>query len=103
MSPYQRYFSGPPPKRARRGKPRRGGYRGAGQQFTPTESGFRYFKQSFMENPWKELEKSVDARKKYEQRQAMENTVPWIEDRIGTLKEIEVPENEEEKITIAKE
>lgn len=29
-------------------------------QLTPTERGFRFFKQSFMENPWKELEKSAE-------------------------------------------
>lgn len=29
-------------------------------QLTPTERGFRFFKQSFVENPWKELEKRAE-------------------------------------------
>lgn len=29
-------------------------------QLTPAERGFRFFKQSFVENPWKELEKRAE-------------------------------------------
>lgn len=49
-------------KRARRGSRGfrggdRGGYKGSGVPLTPVEPGFRYFKKSFMENPWHDLER----------------------------------------------
>lgn len=47
----------PRPSRGRRQTPRRGGrYQGHGIALTPVEKGFRYFKYSFLDNPWLELE-----------------------------------------------
>lgn len=37
---------------------RRSGYQGSGTPLTPVEPGFRFFKKSFLENPWHELETS---------------------------------------------
>lgn len=37
-------------------KTQRSGYQGRGIPFTPVENGFKYFKLSFIENPWLELE-----------------------------------------------
>lgn len=39
-----------------RGNRGRGGYQGGGVPFTPVAKGFKYFKHSFLENPWKALE-----------------------------------------------
>lgn len=36
-------------------------YRGGGIPFTPVEKGYRYFKLSFVENPWLELEAAASA------------------------------------------
>lgn len=42
--------------RGGRGRPARGGgYRGSGVPFTPVAKGFKYFKYSFVEDPWRKL------------------------------------------------
>ncbi|CAN8067608.1 unnamed protein product [Agarophyton chilense] len=58
-----RSYSRNVPDRPRRGhvhrgrtRSQRGGYRGSGIEFTRVEKGFKFFKLSFIENPWIELE-----------------------------------------------
>lgn len=51
-------------KRARRGSgSERGRYKGHGTPFTPVEPGCRFFKKSFMENPWERLERDLAVRR----------------------------------------
>lgn len=80
-------------KRARRGsgsfRRGRGGYRGSGTPLTPVEPGFRFFKKSFMENPWKDLEMQLELQRKKQKLDELQTSVNTDNGERGVREEAE--------------